>query len=97
MQLNEYPSNVINKTIKGTLQIQNSELKKEKTIKNVHPIRESCCWKTKSVATKYKFTTVLTKTKDLRGQIRTKQVNKMETSGIVYEVDCKFVFKKVYW
>ena len=34
---------------------------------------------------------------DLRGQIRTKQVNKMETSGIVYEVDCKFVFKKVYW
>ena len=30
MQLNEYPSNVINKTIKGTLKIQNSELKKEK-------------------------------------------------------------------
>ena len=70
---------------------------KKKTIKNVHPIRESCCWKTKSVASKYKFATVLTKTKDLRGQIRTKQVNKMETSGIVYEVDCKFVFKKVYW
>ena len=30
MQLNEYPSNVINKTIKDTLKIQNSELKKGK-------------------------------------------------------------------
>ena len=40
------------------------------------------------------FTTVFTKTKDLRGQIRTKQNDKMETSGVVYEVDCNNSLKK---
>ena len=37
---------------------------------------------------------VFTKTKDLRGQIQTKQKDKMETSGVVYEVDCNNCLKK---
>ena len=36
--------------------------------------------KLKYVARKYGFTTIFTKTKDLRGQIRTKQEDKMEAS-----------------
>ena len=31
---------------------------------------------------------------DLRGQIQTKQKDKMETSGVVYEVDCNNCLKK---
>ena len=34
------------------------------------------------------------KTKYLRGQIKTKQEDKMETSGVVYEVDCNNFLKK---
>ena len=37
----------------------------------------------KRLASKYKFTTVFTKPKDLRGQIQTKQKDKMQTSGVV--------------
>ena len=34
------------------------------------------------------------KTKDLMGQIRTKQEDKMETLGVVYKVDCNNCWKK---
>ena len=50
--------------------------------------------KLKRVASKYVFTTVFTKTKELRGQIRTKQKDEMETSGVVYEEDCNNSLKK---
>ena len=40
------------------------------------------------------FTTVFTKTKDLTGQLQTKKKGKMESSGVVYEVDCNNCFKK---
>ena len=49
--------------------------------------------KLKKVASKYKFTTVFAKTKDLRGQIRTKEEDKMETSGVVYELGFSNCFK----
>ena len=50
--------------------------------------------KLKRVARKYVFTTVFTKTKDLRGQIRAKQKDKIETLGVVYEEDCNNYLKK---
>ena len=40
------------------------------------------------------FTTVFTKTKDLTGQLQTKKKGKMESSGVVYEVDCNNCFKR---
>ena len=58
------------------------------------PYEKGAAEKLKRVASKYGFTTVFTKTKDLRGQIRTKQVDKMETSGVFYEVDCNNCIKK---
>ena len=58
------------------------------------PYEKGVAEKLKSVASKYGFTTVFTKTKDLRGQIQTKQKDKMETSGVVYEVDCNNCLKK---
>ena len=36
----------------------------------------------------------LQKKKDLRGQLRTKQKDKIKSSGAVYEVDCNNYFKK---
>ena len=44
------------------------------------PCEKCVAEKLKCVARKYGFTTIFTKTKDLRGQIRTKQEDKMETS-----------------
>ena len=64
---------------------------KAATVKNVHPNQKGVAEKLKRVASKYGFTTVFTKTKDLRGQLRTKVKNKMETSGVVYEMDCIIV------
>ena len=68
MQLNGYPLNIIYKTIKENWKF---------TILNI----KAKNWK--RLASKYKFTTVFTKPKDLRGQIRTKQKDKMQTSGAV--------------
>ena len=48
----------------------------------------------KRVASKYRFTIVFIKTKDLRGQLRAKQKDKMETPGAVYEVGCNNCLKK---
>ena len=39
---------------------------------------------------------VFAKTKDLRGQIQTKQKDKMETSNVDYEGDYNNCLKKVY-
>ena len=36
----------------------------------------------------------LQKTKDLKGQLRIKQEDEMETSGVVYEVVCNNCLKK---
>ena len=93
MQLNGYPLNVINKTIKNTLQYHNSEHKSKELqpLKILIPYEKGVANKLKRVASKYGFTTVFTKTKDLRGQLRTKVKNKMETSGVVYEMDCIIV------
>ena len=44
------------------------------------PCEKCVAEKLKCVARKYGFTTIFTKTKDLRGQIRTKPEDKMETS-----------------
>ena len=90
MQLNRYQLNVINKTIKITLQNNNYEHKSKELqpLKMFIPNEKGVAVKLKNVASKYGFTTVFTKTKDSRGQLRTKQKDKMETSGVVYEVDC---------
>ena len=88
MQLNGYPLHVINKTIKSTLQNYNSEHKSKEPLKMFISYNKSVAEKLKRVASKYVFTTVITKTKDLRGQLQTKQKDKMENSGVVYEVDC---------
>ena len=96
MQLNGYPLNVINKTIKDTLQIDNSKDKSKELepLKMLIPYEKVVAEKLKRVASKYRFTTVFTKTKDLRGQIPTKQEDEMEASAVVYEVDCNNCLKK---
>ena len=96
MQLNVYPLNVINKTIKDTLESHNSEHKSKKLepLKMFIPYEKGVAEKLKRLASKYGCTTVFTKTKDSRGQIQTKQKNKMETSGVVYEVDSNNCLKK---
>ena len=58
------------------------------------PFKKGIPEELKRVAFKYRFTTVFTKTKELRGQLWTKQKDKMETSGVVYEVDCNNCLKK---
>ena len=85
MQLNGYPLNVINKTIKDTLQSHNYEHKSKELepLKMFIPYEKGAVEKLKRVASKYGVTTVFTKTKDLRRQLRTKQNDKMETSGVV--------------
>ena len=90
-----YPLNVINKTIKDTLKIDNSKHKsKELELLTIFiPYEKGFTEKLKRIASKYGFTTVFTKTKVLREKIRKKQKDKMETSGIVYEVDCNNCFK----
>ena len=88
MQLNGYPLNVINKTIKDTLQSHNSKHKSKELepLKMFIPYEKGVAEKLKRVASKIGFTTVFTKAKDLRGQLRTKEKDKIETSGAVYEV-----------
>ena len=95
MQLNGYPLNVFNKTIKDTLQSHNFEHKSKEleTLKMFIPYEKGVAEKLKRVASKYGFTTVFTKTKDLRRQIQTKQKDKMETSGVVYELECNNCLK----
>ena len=89
MWSNGYPLNVINKTIKNTLQYHNSEHKSKELqpLKILIPYEKGVANKLKRVASKYEFTTVFTKTKDLGGQLQTKQKDQLETSGVVYEVD----------
>ena len=94
MQLNGYPLHVINKTIKNTLQNHNSEHKSKEPLKMFISYNKSVAEKLKRIASKYAFTTVFTKTKDLRGQLQTKQKDKMENSGVVYEVDCNNCLKR---
>ena len=95
MQLNGYPLNVINKTIKDTLQSHNFEHKSKELepLKMFIPYEKGVAEKVKRVASKYGFKTVFTKTKHLRGEIQTKEKDKMETSGVVYEVDCNNCLK----
>ena len=78
MELNGYPLYVINKTIKDILQCHNSEHKSKELepLKLLIPYERGVAEKLKRVASKYGFTSVFTKTKDLRGQIRTKQKDK---------------------
>ena len=85
--MNRSPLNVINKTIKVTLQSHNSEHKSKELepLKIFIPYEKGVAEKLKRVASKCGFTTVFTKAKDLRGQIRTKQKHKIEISGVVYE------------
>ena len=70
MLLNGYPLNNINKTVKGTLQIHNSEHKSKELelLKMFILYKKGAAEKLKRVASKYAFTTTFTKTKDLRGQ-----------------------------
>ena len=65
MQLNGYPLNVINKTIKSTLQKHNSEHQVEKLelLKMFIPYEKGVAEELKKVASKYGFKTVFTKTK----------------------------------
>ena len=65
MPLNEYPLNVINKTIKVTLQSHISEHKSKELepLKIFIPYEKGVAEKLKSIASKHGFTTVFTKTK----------------------------------
>ena len=66
---------VINKTIKDTLQSHNSEHKSKELepLKMFIPYQKGVAEKLKRIASKYRFTTVFTKTKELRGQLLTNQ------------------------
>ena len=59
------------------------------------PYEKGVTEKLKRVASKYGFTTVFTKTEGLRGQLQTKQKDKMETSVVVYKVDCDNCLKSI--
>ena len=87
MQMNGYPLNVFNKTMEDTLQSHNSEHKSKELgpLEMFIPYKKDVAEKLKRVARKYGVTTVFTKTKEK---------DKMETSGVVYEVDCNNCFKK---
>ena len=78
------------------MQNHNSEHKSKELepLKMLLPYEKGIAEKLKRVASKYGFKTVFTKTKDLRGPLRTKQKDKMETSGVVYEEDCNNCLKK---
>ena len=78
------------------LQINNFEHKSKELepLKVFIPYDKGVAEKLKRVASKYGYITVFTKTKDLGGQIRTKQENKIETSRVFYEVDCNNCVKK---
>ena len=67
MELNGYPLNVINKTIKDTLQVHNSELKSKELepLKMFIPYEKGAAEKLRRIANKYAFTIVSTKTKYL--------------------------------
>ena len=69
MQLDGCPLNVINKTIKNPLQNHNSDHKRKELeqLKMFILYEKGVAEKLKRVANKYGFTTVFTKTKDLRG------------------------------
>ena len=69
MQLDGCPLNVINKTIKNPLQNHNSDHKRKELeqLKMFILYEKGVAEKLKRVANKYEFTTVFTKTKDLRG------------------------------
>ena len=54
------------------------------------PYKKDVAQKLKNVA---RFTTVFTKAKDLIEQIRTKQKDNMETSSVLFEVDCNNCLK----
>ena len=94
--MNRYPLNVINKAIKNTLQYHNSEHKNKELqpLKMLISYEKGVAEKLKRVASKYGFTTVFTKTKDLGGQLQTKEKDKMDTSCVLCEVDCNNCFKK---
>ena len=96
MQLNGYPLNVINITMKNTLQNHKQEHKSKEPqpLKMLISYEKGVAEILKRVASKYGFTTVFTKKKDLRGQLRTKQKDEIKSSGAVYEVDCNNYFKK---
>ena len=96
MQSDGYPLNVISITIKDILQIHNYEYKSKELepFTKFIPCEKGVAEKLKRVASKYVFTIVFTKGKDLRGQIIPKQEDKMETSGVVYEVDCNNCLKR---
>ena len=71
---------VINKAIKDTLQSHNSEHKSKELepLKMFIPYQKGVAEKLKRIASKYRFTIVFTKTRELRGQLLTKQRDKME-------------------
>ena len=58
------------------------------------PYEKAVAEKLKRVESKYGFTIVFTKTKDLRGLLQTKQKDKIESSGVMYEVDYNNCLKK---
>ena len=95
MQLNAYPLNNINKTVKGTLQIHNSEHKSKELelLKMFIPYEKGAAEKLKRVASEYAFTTAFTKNKRLK---RTKVMfnENLEKSRVVYEVDPNNCLKK---
>ena len=72
---------VVNKTIKDTLQFDNSEHKSKELqpLKMFIPYKRGAAEKLR-VARKYGLTTTFTKTRNVRGQIQKKQ-DKIETSG----------------
>ena len=78
------------------MQYHNSEHKNKELqpLKMLISYEKGVAEKLKRVASKYGFTTVFTKTKDLGGQLQTKEKDKMETSRVVCEVDCNNYFKK---
>ena len=79
MQLNGYPLNVINKTIKDTLRSHNSEHKSKQLepLKLFIPYEKGVAEKLKRVASKYGFTTVFCLCKNKR----LKRTNTDKTKG----------------
>ena len=93
MQLNWNPLNVINKTIKNIFQTHNSE-QKSKELEPLKVFIGERCSKEKGVHRRKVFqansNNLYKIKKTLEDKYEKKQKDKMETSGVVYKVDCNY-------
>ena len=98
MQLNEFPKNIIKRTMRETLQPKrqkkNNDNDNEKMIKMYLPYEKGISEKIASISRKFNIRLINTKGKTLKNLVNVNRnstkSNEIKTqSGVVYKVDCK--------